>query len=195
MQAEIETCFTTLGWIISCAVALFFLRIILSIALRKRLAPGLVPEIDEVYRPESLTRFVSLIGHRAVVRETLGTHHLRATFGLKLVFWGVSALLVYVIAQMNASAIGIETLLLGFVVYLAIHTTLYEISYDRDSITLPRWWFGRTTRKWRDLDATVDRMGWYLDFHFRDGTVIQAHKYVVGYAGLRETARKSLREV
>ncbi len=39
---------------------------------------------------------------------------------------------------------------------------------------------GRTTRRWRDLDAAVDRGGWFIEFHFHDGTVIQAHKYVVG---------------
>lgn len=61
--------------------------------------------------------------------------------------------------------------------------------------TLTRWWFGRTTRKWRDLDAVVERRGRYLDFHFRDGTVLQAHKYVVGYAALREKADAVLREV
>jgi hypothetical protein len=41
----------------------------------------------------------------------------------------------------------------------------------------------------------VEKQGWYLVFHFRDGTVIQAYKYVVGYAQPKEAARKALREV
>mgnify|MGYP001060440625 CR=1 FL=1 len=83
----------------------------------------------------------------------------------------------------------------GLVLHLALHISLYEITYDRGSITLPRWWFGRTTREWRDLDAVVKRRGRFLDFHFRDGTAVQAHKYVVGRVALREKAEAVLREV
>jgi hypothetical protein len=32
-------------------------------------------------------------------------------------------------------------------------------------------------------------------FHFRDGAVVQVHKYVVGYAALRDKARAAEREV
>lgn len=96
---------------------------------------------------------------------------------------------------MQPPLIGIETALTLLMAYFALHTSLYEIAYDRDTVTLPRWWFGRTTRKWRDLGAVVERRGWYLDFHFRDGTRVQAHKYVVGYAALREKAEAVLSEV
>jgi hypothetical protein len=195
MQSEIAQAYTYLGYALLAGFAMFVLRIILMIALRKRFAPGLVPGMAEVNRPDSGSRLVALIGQGALVQRTLGTSRLPATFGLKALIWGVLGLMVCAAVQMGALLLGFETLLLLLVLYLALHTSLYEITYDRDTITLPRWWFGRSTRKWRDLDAVVARQGWHLDFHFRDGTVIQAHKYVVGYAELREAADKVLREV
>ncbi len=195
MKAEIAQFYTYLGYASLAGIGMFLLRFILLLALRKRFASGLVPDMAEVNQLDSGSRLVALIGQGAAVQRTLGSYRLRATLGLKLLVWGVLGLMVYAAMQMEAALFGIETLLLGFVLYLAIHTSHYEIIYDRDTVTLPRWWFRRTTRKWRDLDAVVDRRGWYLDFHFRDGTVIQAHKYVVGYAELREAAAAELREV
>ncbi len=194
MQAELERFFTMIGLLILGGIGLFFAKVILSLILRKRLAPGLVPSIEDTGRADSTTRFIAMIGLNARVSESLGTRRLRATLGLKLVFWGVLLMLAYLLQTLEPSGTYIEPALLGLVAYLAVHTTFYEITYDRDTITLPRWWFGRTTRRWRDLDAAVDRRGWFLDFHFRDGTVIQAHKYVVGYAELREAAQKAMRE-
>jgi hypothetical protein len=129
------------------------------------------------------------------VTETLGTRRLRATLGLKLLYWGVFAALIVAVGQMHAPLVGIETAILMLVLSLTLHTTFYEISYDRDTITLPRWWFGHTTHRWCDLEAVTDRQGWFLAFHFRGGKVVQTHKYVVGYAALREKANAVLREV
>jgi hypothetical protein len=195
MEAELERFVWTLGLSLAAGAALFVLRLVLAWRLRKRLPTGLVPQGGELLRSDGMSRIVSLIGVDAKATETLGTLRLRATLGLKLLYWGVLIAMIVVAGQMHARLIGPETAMLGLVLYLALHTSFYEISYDRDTITLPRWWFGRTTRKWRDLDAVVERRGWFLDFHFRDGTVVQAHKYVVGYAALREKAEAVLREV
>jgi hypothetical protein len=194
MQAELERYFTVLGLMILGGIGLFLLRMILSLLLRKRLTKGLVPELQDLAQPDSNSRFVALIGQGAPVRETLGTTRLRATLGLKLVYWGVALMTVWLLHTLETAGSGIELVLLAVVAYLAVHTTIYEITYDRETISLPRWWMGSTTHRWRDLDAAVDRGGWYVDFHFHDGTVIQAHKYVVGYANLREAARKAMRE-
>lgn len=195
MQDELARFATTLIWATGAGIALFLLRVVLAIALRNRVTPGLFPGATEAGRQDSMSRLISLIGYRAVAPDTLGTRRRRSTLGLKLLFWGVTAMLAYFSIQMSAEAIGPEVLILAFVVYLAMHAPVYEITYDRDTITLPRWWFDRTTCKWRDLDAAVEKQGWYLVFHFRDGTVIQAYKYVVGYAQPKEAARKALREV
>ncbi len=32
--------------------------------------------------------------------------------------------------------------MLALAVYLSIHILFYEITYDRDAVTLPRWWDG-----------------------------------------------------
>jgi hypothetical protein len=142
-----------------------------------------------------MSRLVSLLGYAAPEAVTLDTRRLRATLGLKLLYWIVLLALVLTAAAMRAPLIGIETLIVFVVPYLALHATFYEICYDRDRISLPRWWFGRTTCRWCDLEALTERQGWFLVFHFRGGKVLQAYKYVVGYAGLREKAEAALREV
>jgi hypothetical protein len=186
-------------WIVVLALGggavLFVLRHLLSWRLRRRLPKGLVPQGHDLAHPEAMGRIVSLIGHAAPPAETLGTRRLRTTLGLRLLGWAVLPVAFAAAVLMQAKLVGIEMALIVALGYLALHTTLYEIAYDRDTVTLPRWWFGRTTRKWCDLEAVVDRRGWYLDFHFRDGTVVQAHKYVVGYAALRNKAETVLREV
>jgi hypothetical protein len=195
MQAELERFVWTLVLSLAAGVAFFVLRLVLAWRLRKRMPAGLVPHGGELLRPYGMSRIVSLIGVDAEAFDTLGTRRLRATLGLKLLYWGVLVAMVVAAGQMNARLLGPETAILGLVLFLALHTSFYEISYDRDTITLPRWWFGRTTRNWRDLDAVTERQGWFLVFHFRGGQVVQAHKYVVGYAALREKVRAVLREV
>ncbi|MFN5999334.1 MAG: hypothetical protein ACK47C_06150 [Paracoccaceae bacterium] len=195
MQAEVERFVWTLALSLGAGAAFFVLRIVLAWRLRKRMPAGLVPKGSELHQPDGMSRIVSLIGVDAPVAETLGTRRLRATLGLKLVYWGVLVALIVVAGQMQAQLFGTEAALVVLVVYLALHATFYEIRYDRDTITLPRWWFGHTTHRWRDLEAVTERQGWFLAFHFRGGKVVQVHKYVVGYAALREKAEAVLREV
>jgi hypothetical protein len=195
MQAEVERFVWTLALSLGAGVVFFVLRLVLAWRLRKRMPAGLVPHGGELHRPDGMSRIVSLIGVDAPVAETLGTRRLRATLGLKLLYWGVLMALIVAVAKMHAPLVGIESAILLLVLYLALHTTLYEISYDRDTITFPRWWLGSTTHNWRDLEAVTERQGWFLAFHFRGGKVVQAHKYIVGYAALREKANAVLREV
>jgi hypothetical protein len=195
MQAEVERFVWSLALSLGAGVVIFVLRLALAWRLRKRMPAGLVPQGAELHRPDGMSRIVSLIGIDASAAETLGTRRLRATLGLKLLYWGVLVALIATVAEMQAPLVGIESVLLAVVLYLALHTTFYEISYDRDAITLPRWWLGATTHKWRDLEALTERQGWFLAFHFRGGKVVQAHKYIVGYAALREKVQAVLREV
>lgn len=195
MEAELEQYFTYFGYLSLAGTALFFLRLVLSLTLKKRLTPGLVPDLVEATKPDGLSRFVALIGYRTVPSNTLGTRRLRATLGLKLVFWGLLVAAAYVPLALDVSVLGLETAMLAPLLYLAIHTSLYEISFDHETVTLPRWWFGKTVRRWKDLDAVVENQGWSQSFHFRDGTVVYVHKYVVGFPELRDTAWKAMREV
>ncbi len=195
MQAEVERFVWSLALSLGAGVVFFVLRLILAWRLRKRMAAGLVPQGSELHRPDGMSRIVSLIGVDAPLAETLGTRRLRATLGLRLVYWGVLGALIVAVGQMQAPLVGIESAILLLVIYLTLHATFYEISYDHDTITLPRWWFGHTTHKWRDLEAVTERQGWFLAFHFRGGKVVQAHKYIVGYATLREKVDAVLREV
>lgn len=195
MQAELDRFMWALFLSLGLGAAFFVLRLVLAWRLRKRMPAGLVPQGDELLRSDGMSRIVSLIGVDAPATETLGTRRLRTTLGLRLLYWGVLAALVVTAVRMKAPLVGIETVILLVVFWLALHTTVYEIRYDRDTVTFPRWWFGHTTHKWRELEAVTERQGWFLAFHFRGGKVVQAHKYVVGYATLREKADAVLREV
>lgn len=195
MHAELDQYIAYLGYLSLAGTGLFFLRVVLALTLKNRLPSGLVPGLAEATKPDGLPRFIALIGHQAVPQSTLGTRRLRATLGLKLVFWGLLAAAAYVPLATDLSVLGLESVIWPPLLYLAIHTSLYEITFDRDTISLPRWWFGRTVRRWKDLDAVVENQGWSQSFHFRDGTVVQVHKYVVGFHELRDTARQAMREV
>jgi hypothetical protein len=195
MEAELRRFFWMVVLVVLGGMVAFVARHYLAWRLRRRLPKGLVPNRDELSHPDVMGRFVSLIGYAAAPVETLGTHRLRTTIGLRLLWWAAVAASLALAIQMQAKLVGIEIIIVLFLVYMALQATFYEIAYERDTVTLPRWWFGRTTRNWRDLDAVVERRGWYLDFHFRDGTVVQAQKYIVGYAALREKANAVLREV
>jgi hypothetical protein len=195
MEAELDQYLNYLGYLSLAGFGLFFLRVVLSLGLKKRLSPGLVPDLEAATKPDGLPRFVALIGYRAAAPNTLGTRRLRATFGLQLVMWGLLAFAVKMMEVMEVPLTGLWSVIPGLILYLAIHTSLYEISFDQKTITLPRWWFGRTVRRWTELDAVVENQGWSQAFHFRDGTVVQVHKYVVGFPELRDTAHKAMREV
>lgn len=195
MQADIERFSWGLALSLGMGLALFVIRIHLSRTLRKRFAPGLVPMGSELHQPDAMSRFTALLGHDAAEMVTLGTRRLRVTLGLRLLYWVVLLATIAASAAMRAPLFGVEAALTLVVLYLALYASFYKISWNHDRITLPRWWFGRTTHLWRDLEAVTERQGWFLDFHFRGGGVVQAHKYVVGYAALREKADAVLREV
>jgi hypothetical protein len=195
MQAELMQFLRTLAVAAATGAVLYLLRHLLAWHLRRRLPARLVPQGRELDQPDANSRLVALIGHDAAVRETLGTVRLRATLGLRLVYWGVTVAMIGTLASMRDLHAGIGGLLLAVLLYASVAVAIYEIRYDRDTITLPRWWLGTTTRTWRALEAVTERQGWFLDFHFRGGQVIEVHKYVVGHAALQEKVRAVLREV
>jgi hypothetical protein len=190
---QIGQAYQGIWYAILLAVALYFLKVILSIAFKGRLAPGLAPDLSEVGSPTFLTRILSLVGHKAPIRQTLGTVRLRATFGLLIAYWGGLAALIYIAHGMQAPVIGIEGLISLAVFVTALHTSLYEITYDKVDVTLPRWWFGRTIHHWRDLDAVTDKDPWMVTLHFADGRRVKVHKYIVGHAEFMAVARGAIR--
>jgi hypothetical protein len=190
---QIGQAYQGIWYAIVLGVALYFLKVILSIALKGRLSPGLAPGLSEVGSPTFLTRILSLIGHRGQARQTLGTTRLRATLGLQLAYWGGLAMLIYISSTMKAQLVGPETLICFAVFVTALHTSLYEITYDKVDVTLPRWWFGRTTHRWRDLDAVTDKDPWMMTLHFSDGSRVKVHKYIVGHSEFMAIAQDAIR--
>lgn len=182
------------GWFTVAGAALYLVKVILAVVLKSRVSPGLAPLLRDVDRPDSMAQFLSLLGHKAKPQETLGTLRLRATLGIQLAWWGGSLLLVVVHSQMQAPVVGIETFLLATVLLTALHTSLYEISFDKQTVTLPRWWFVRTTHNWADLVDVSTKDRWFLAFTFGNGSKVKVHKYIVGYARLMETAQKAMRD-
>lgn len=191
MDAEFLSALRYLGWVFAAGAGLFLLKVILSIALRGRVAPALLPD---VLRPESTTQFLALLGHRAAPAQTLGTTRLRATLGLKLGYLAGLVVMMGLLVQMGSPVISLESGIFLLLCLATLQAFLLEISYDRDTITLPRWWFGRTTHKWKDLLALTSNDPWFMVFVFHKGPTIRINKYVVGFDQLVETARKHMRE-
>jgi hypothetical protein len=195
MEAELANFVYYLGWISLISAGLYFAKVILAIVLKSRVGPDLAPSVRDVGRPDSMAQFLSLLGHRAKPTETLGTVRLRATLGIQVAYWGGVVLLFYLHIQMRAPVFGMETIILMAVLLTALHTSLYEVSFDKETITLPRWWFGRTTHRWKDLVAVSTRDRWFLAFSFAKGPTVKVHKYIVGYARLMETAQEAMRDI
>jgi hypothetical protein len=194
MERELADFTRYIGWITAAGAALYLVRLVLAVVLKSRVGPDLAPSVRDVGRPDSMAQFLSLLGHRAKPLETLGTVRLRATLGIQLAYWGGVVLLLYFHFQMRAPIFSIESLVLMAVLLTALHTSLYEVSFDKETISLPRWWFGRTTHKWTDLLAVNTRDRWFLAFSFAKGPTVKVHKYIVGYARLMETAQIAMRD-
>lgn len=194
MIEEVHDTLRMFGIILALAAAGVVLRIVLALVLRNRFAPGLVPGLADPQPQVFFLRALALIGLGARPQTTLGTVRLRATLGLRLAFVGL-LVLVTGISQALEPALAVPGILLVLAVTVGtLRAFLLEIRYDRDTITLPRWWFGTTTHRWADLLALRSNDPWFLVFHFEKGVTVRVNKYLVGYDGLLETARKAMRE-
>lgn len=194
MQQELSALFGSLGWMLAAGAAFWLARAALVILLRKRVTPDLAPRIGDLSRSDGASLLLALLGHKAPPIETMGTLRLRPTLGLRLGWWAGALTLAVVHNRMEAPPLGPETLILLLVLGMALQTSLYEISFDRQTVTLPRWWFGRTTHRWADLLAIGQRDRWYVTFDFHKGPRVYVQRYIVGYDRLVEAARKALRE-
>jgi hypothetical protein len=194
MVHEVTRLYQIFGLILVLAVAGFFLRILLAVILRNRFAPGLMPGLTDPQPQAFLLRVLALVGLGAAPRVTLGVVRLRATLGLRLMYLGLLVAMIAVAQAVQAALISLETLLVLVVAAGALRAFLLEVSYDRDTITLPRWGLGHSTHRWADLLALRTNDPWFLTFHFEKGVTVRVNKYLVGYRGLLETARKAMRE-
>lgn len=194
MEAEVAAYLRAVGWAIAGGALLWLVRLVVTLYLRGRVTPELAPSLSDLSRPDNAFQLVALIGHKAAVTETTGTLRLRATLGLRLAWWGGAFAMAVAHNLMRAPTLGIETVLLVLVLGMAFRMSIFEITFDRNSITFPRWWFGRTTHPWRDLLAIGRRDRWYVTFDFHKGQRVYVPRHVVGYDRLIEAARKALRE-
>jgi hypothetical protein len=195
VNEQLERAYMGLWYALLIAVALFFVKVILSILLRWRVGGALTPELSDEHPQTFFPRVLSMVGMFGRPVQTLGLTRLRPTIGLRLAYWLGIAGLIYFHRQMNAPTIGLESLILALVVATALHTELYEITYDRADVTLPRWWFGSTVHRWRDLVAVTDKDPWMITMHFANGTKVKVHKYIVGQAEFMAVAQAAIRNI
>ena len=190
---QIDQAHLGIWYAILLAVALYFLKVIIALVLKMRmrstLAPGLVDDAPQTFFP----RVISLVGMSARASQTLGLTRLRATMGLRLVGWGGFVLMILLHQQMGAQLLGPETLIAALVLLSAIQIELYEITYDKVELTLPRWWLGRTAHRWRNLVAITDKDPWMMTLHFADGRYVKVYKYIVGHAEFMAVAKDAIR--
>ncbi len=195
VREQLDQAYAGILFALLIAVALYFLKVVLALVLKRRLNSRLAPGLSEDDAQTFFPRILALIGLNAAPRQTLGSVRLRPTMGLRLVCWGGLLLLVYIHRQMNAPALGPETLITGLVFINALHVELYEVEYDRADVMLPRWWFGRSVHRWRDLVEVTARDPWMMTMHFSDDRRVKVHKYIVGHAEFMAVAKAAVRNI
>lgn len=177
------------------AIALVLVKLVLSLVLRRRLGPGLAPGLDVGRVSAFVNRALHGVGLLGTVPRTMGMTRLRIAPGLRLLAWAILGLVVYLHRQMQVPAFGMESLLVGLALLGTVHLTLYEIRHDRADVILPRWWFGHSTHRWRDLVAVIDRDPFFVTLHFTDGRHVRVHKFIVGQAEFMAVAGAAIRNI
>jgi hypothetical protein len=176
------------------AVGIYFLRVILTMILRRKVAPELVPGLSAEDSQTAMPRFLSMIGVGARPASTFGTFRLTTSLGIKILWWAGLAALVYFARQMQARVIGPESLIIVMVAVQAVQSQFYEIEYDAKTVSLPRWWFGKTVQPWRKLVAVTDKDPYFYTFHFADQSKVRVYKYIVGHDEFMKVARNAVRD-
>jgi hypothetical protein len=193
MEAELFNVYQVIGYGILAAAGLYFLRAILTILLKRRVAPGLAPGLDASDSQTFFPRVLSLVGLNARPTTSLNRTELRTTLGIQALCWALTLAIIPIAISMNARLVGPESLLFVLALVNAVQMTSYRITYDKTEVTLPRWWFGSTTRPWRKLVAITDKDPYFYTFHFADETRVKVHKYIVGHAEFMAVARGAIR--
>ena len=193
--------FSILKWLVLTGVAGFVLRMLYLFFGKDRLTSGIAPSLNTADPASFYHRLLATLGMGRAVRQTLDSYRLPASVGLKIFAWGLAGLVFWYAARMNAMGPEMNSgavMMFGLLIlttYIALHATFYEIRFDRDTITLPTWWFTHRTFDWRDFEGMVNHGSWMMIFLFRGNREVRVHKYVVGYPLLVEAARKATREV
>lgn len=195
VQDHLDKAFIGFLWLLVIGAAIYFVRFVLTLALKRRVKSGLLPGMADDDGQTFFPRLLALIGGGAAPQQTLNVVKLKSTLGLRLVIWGGFVGMIVLHQMMSAPPMGLETLLAVLVLVSALQITLYEISYDRTEVSLPRWWFGRTTHRWRSLVAITDRDPWMMTFHFADGQKVKIYKHIVGRADFMKTAENAIRDI
>lgn len=191
-----------LGWLAIAGAAGLLVRMVFRFVIRDRLTSGIAPSLNEGDGGTFFHRLIALVGMNGPVTRTIDSYRLRTSIGLRLFCWGIVGLIVWYAAKMESAATGgmspdsdmMTWAVILAAVWTALWNSLYEVSFDRETVTLPTFWFSRRTFRWRDLEAVTRSDSWMLTFHFRGGRRMQVHKFVVGYPLLMEAAQKALRE-
>lgn len=177
------------------AAVLYFLKVILAIVLKRRVAAGLAPGLDTSDGQTFFPRILSLVGLNGRPTTSLNRTELRTTFGIRAFCWGITAAMIPIAISMNAKVIGLESLLFVLALVHTVQITTYRITYDNSDVSLPRWWFGTTTRPWKKLVAVTDKDPYFYTFHFADDVRVKVHKYIVGHAEFMAVARDAVRNI
>jgi hypothetical protein len=193
VATEISNSYQAFGYTILAGVGLYFLKVVIAILLKRRVSPLVAPGLSDEQPQTFFPRVLSLVGMNARPPQTFSLIHLRSTVGVRLLMWGAVAAMFYFHHQMGEPTIGFGSLILLATVISAFDHEFYKITYDRVEVQLPRWWFGRTLHRWRDLVAVTDRDPWLATFHFSDGGKVKVHKYVVGYVDFMAVAQDAIR--
>jgi hypothetical protein len=192
---EISQAYLGFWYTLLAGVGLYFIKVIIAILLKRRVSPLVAPGLLETDNQTFFPRLLSLMGMNAAPAQTFAARRLRATIGLRLLMWGAVFAMVYFHHQMGEQLISFASIIVALVGINAVHIELYEIEYDKVEMVLPRWWFGHTSHRWRDLVAVTDKDPWLATLHFADGRRVKVHKYIVGFPEFMAVAKDAIRNL
>ncbi len=126
---------------------------------------------------------LSRLGQNGRAHRTLGTIVMRPTLVGKIFNVFLVGLMMFFMFGPGGETYRSEPFIVLIVVsatlFVGLHVSLYEVSYDAEGVTAPTWYYQRRTHKWEDFMSIHDDGHHLYKLRFETGT-ITVNKYLVG---------------
>lgn len=126
---------------------------------------------------------ISQVGQRGRVHRSLDQVVMRPTVGARLWNLSVLAALWWVMLGENGAQFRSDPILVALALCVTVAVTLflvsYEVRYDGEGVTAPKWLVHGQTHRWEDLISVSDAGHHIYKLRFETGTA-NINKYLVG---------------
>lgn len=135
---------------------------------------------------------VAQLGKNAQVHEGLTGRRLKPTIGVRLISFGLSGLVMWLMfaepGQYIPDDVYIMFPIVGFLIYGMLHTNLSYLRYDSEGFEVMDSLFRKQHVRWRDLIAVRDNGHYLYVFEVTDRRRVQVLKFLGGMPQFLTTA-------